>query len=144
MLFSNRSGHVPGQAEVKRERRQDPPIIRDEGAINLPAAAGDRSLVRLVVNGPTRETEQEIGLRIARGAIACGKVAAVADKPEAILEGLRAHVHLIGAEVEAHPQFMLVQDEIERVFEREDVRSTLERGEAAIAEGPIAAVCELC
>jgi len=42
-----------------------------------------------------------------------GKVTAVSDEPEAIREGLRAYVHLIGAEVEAHSQFMFAQDEIE-------------------------------
>jgi hypothetical protein len=77
----------------------DPPIIFGERTVDLPAAAGDGALVRLVVNGQAGDPEQEIGLRIARmveGA-AAGKVTGDADDPEAILESLGAHVHLIAA-----------------------------------------------
>src|ERR1700728_4251729 len=118
MLFCNWRGHVPGEAEVQRERGNNSPIIRNERADDLPTAAGNSTVVRLVMNCPAREAEQEIGLRITGGSAivirgtrctltwshgACGKVADDADKPEAIREGLRAYVHLIGAEVETHP-----------------------------------------
>ena len=99
------------------------------------------------MNGQAGDAEQEIGLRIAapiriRGDLlaVAGKVTAVADDPEAILESLSAHVHLIGAKVDPEPEVVLIVDVIERVAEREDVGSTLERRVAAIAEGPIAAL----
>src|ERR1700732_3580141 len=69
-----------------------------------------------------------------------GKVSGDTDDPEAILESLSAHIHLVSAKVDAELEVVLIVDVIEGVPEREDVGSTLERREAAIAEGPIAAL----
>ncbi len=97
MRFCGGRGHIPGDAEIEGERRRDPPIVFAKGTVDLPAAAGHRAIVCLIVNGPAGEAEQKIGLRIA------GKgEPGFADKPEAILEGLCAHIHLIGAKVDAH------------------------------------------
>ena len=68
-----------------------------------------------------------------------GEVSEGADEPEASSKGCRADVHLIVAEIDAGVNFMLAADQVEIVFERVDVRSTLEGRVAAIAEGPIAA-----
>ncbi len=66
MRFRDRSGQGIGQAEVERERRCDSPIIRDERAIDLPTAARDSTVIRLVVNSTAaRIAKQEIGLHIA-------------------------------------------------------------------------------
>ena len=93
------------------------------------------------MNREARDAEQKIGLGITAYVCAAesGEVAAVADDPEAVLESLGAHVHLVVAEVNPHPEVMLVTDEFERVAERVDVRSTLERRVAAIADCPVAA-----
>src|SRR5277367_2441321 len=90
------------------------------------------------MNGQARESEQKIGRRIAGDirAARSGKVAAVADNPAPILEGLGAYVHLIAAKVEAYVKVMLLQDDIERVSEGEDVRSALEGRVATIADRP--------
>ncbi len=68
-----------------------------------------------------------------------GEVSYGTDEPEARSEGCRADVHLIGAEIDAGVNFMLAENQVQIVFEREDVGSTLEGRVAAIAEGPIAA-----
>lgn len=93
------------------------------------------------MNGQASEAEQKISLGIATDvrAAEAGKVTAVADNPEAILEGLGTDVHLIAAKVDPHPDVVLMTDEFEGVSEREDVRSTLERRVAAITDGPISA-----
>ena len=101
MLFRDGRGHVTRQADIERCWGWPASYLR-ERAVDFPAPAGDRAIVRLVVNGYTRDAEQEIRLRIARhveGAIA-GKVAGDADNPEAILESFGAYVHLIGAIVD--------------------------------------------
>ena len=128
VLFGGGSCHVPGQAEVEGQRGCDAPIVFDEGAVDLPTAAGHRSVVGLVVNGEAGDAKQEIRLSIAgdAGAAEAGKVAKCADNPEAVLECFGAHIHLIGAEVEPGLDVMLAADDVERIPERKDVGSTLE------------------
>ncbi len=69
-----------------------------------------------------------------------GEVSEEADDPEAILEGLGADVHLIGAKIDAGVNFMLAANQVEIVLEGVDVGTTLKRGVAAIAERPITAL----
>src|ERR1035437_894328 len=138
--FGDRSGHIPGHAKIEGESWCYPPIILDEGTVDFPSPAGDGPVERLIMNGQASDAEQKIGLRIAADvrAAQAGKVTAVADDPEAILESLGANVHLIAAYVDPHLEVVLVTSKIERVFEREDICSALEWRIAAIADGPIA------
>ncbi len=100
VCFGDRSGHIPGQAKIEGERWCDPPIVFDERAADFQRRPVTGPLIGLVVNGEAGDAEQEIGLGVARQveALLAGKVAAVADDPEAILKGLSAHVHLIARE----------------------------------------------
>ena len=70
---------------------------------------------------------------------AAAEVSGDAEEPEAGSKGFCAHIHLIGTEIDAGVDFMLAADQVEIVFEGEDIRSTLKWRVAAIAERPIAA-----
>ncbi len=63
-----------------------------------------------------------------------GEVSGDTGQQEAGSKGFCAHIHLIGAEIDADVNIMLAADQVEIVFEGEDVRSTLKGGVAAIAE----------
>ena len=67
MDFGDGSGHIPGKAEVEGERRENAPIILDEGAVDLPAATGDGAAVGLVVDGSSDNSHQQVRLGIAGG-----------------------------------------------------------------------------
>ena len=67
--FSDRSRHIPGQAKIESERWYDPPIVLHERTPDCPAAAGDGTIERLVMNGQASEAEQKIGLGIATNVI---------------------------------------------------------------------------
>jgi len=118
----------------------DPPIVLDKRTIDLPAATTDSTIECLVVDGESRDAEQEICFWVAPDvrAIEAGEIAPVAYDPEAILKCFGADVHLVVAEVNAHSQVMLVADQFNRIFERKDIRSPLKRRVSAIAERPIA------
>jgi len=134
MDLGDRSGHVPRQAEVEGERWCDAPVILDEGPVNLPAPSGDCTAVCLVVDCPSRQTQQQIGLGIA------AEESFVADQPESVLKSLRAHIHLVIAKIDAGANLVVAANQVHDVLEGVDVRSALERGVAAITERPIAAI----
>src|SRR5580658_378667 len=121
------SGHIPRKAEVEGERRQNAPVILDEGAVDLPAAAGNGAVVCLVMDSKPGHSHQQVRLAISRGDAGTREVSKEADDPEAILEGLRSHVHLVIAEIDAGVDFMLAADQVEIVLERKDIGSTLKR-----------------
>ena len=73
VFFANWSCQIPSQANVEDDRGRDAPIIFDKGTVDFPAAPGDRALIRLVMNGETRDPEQEIGLRITRDVRTAGR-----------------------------------------------------------------------
>ncbi len=54
--------HVIRKADVEHDAGGDPPVILHVRTVDFPAAPADRTLIRLVVNGQTRDPEQEIGL----------------------------------------------------------------------------------
>src|ERR1700677_678302 len=164
MLFGNGPGHIPRKAKVESESRRNAPIVLDEGTVNLPAAASDGAVVGLVVFAQSGHPHQQVrfgiagndyavcsvgGAGIARGSgTVCGagstfvaaEVSEEGDDPEAILECFCADIHLIGAEIDAGVNLVLAADQIEIVLEREDIRSALKWGVAAIAERPITAL----
>ena len=92
----------------------DPPIILEKRPEDATSAAGDGAIERLVMNGQACDANQKIGLGIAgnAGAAQAGKIAAVADDPEAVLKGLNADVHLITAKVDSHREVVLMTDKL--------------------------------
>ena len=92
------------------------------------------AVVGLVVFAQSGHPHQQVGLGIA------AEESFDTDNPEAVLKCFRADVHLIGAKIDAGVNFVLAADQVEIVLEGEDIRSTLKRGVAAIAERPIAAL----
>src|SRR4029077_5861659 len=105
---------------------------------------------RLRVHGETEQANNKMRRRIpgnagdgggsssgGRQKIA-GKIANSTGNPETVLEGFGAAVHLICADIKSDLEVVLAADQVERVFKREDVCTTLERREAAIANGPVA------
>src|SRR5882724_8998353 len=129
--FRDGIGYIPCQAEIEGQVLGDSPIILNEGPVDFPAAAGNRAVERLIVQRDARQTHQKICFQIPR--------VRTKGNPEAVLEGLGAHIHLVSADADTELEIMLSADHVERIIYREDVGSALERRKAAIAKGPEAA-----
>src|SRR5882724_7954806 len=126
--FRDGIGYIPCQAEIEGQVLGDSPIILNEGPVDFPAAAGNRAVERLIVQRDARQTHQKICFQIPR--------VRTKGNPEAVLEGLGAHIHLVSADADTELEIMLSADHVERIIYREDVGSALERRKAAIAKRP--------
>ena len=96
MLFGDWRGHIPRQAEVKGQRRENAPVIFDEGPSHLPATSAHGAVVCLVMSRSTRSIP--ISKSASESPEANSRAAEVseqADDPEAILKCFCADVHLI-------------------------------------------------
>src|SRR4029077_8086793 len=138
--FRDGTGEIPRQTKIERQIFSNSPIILNEWAEDFPAAAGDRTIECLIVLRDTHQAEQEIRLSVTGNVHSrARKAAEITDggrDPESVLEGLRAHIHLVRAYRSSHLDVMFAPNQVEGIAEREDVGSALERREAAIAEGP--------
>ena len=58
----------------------------------------------------------------------------ISEDPEAILESVGLHVHLVGANFAADPDIVFAANHVERVRDGEDVRAALKGRESAITQ----------
>src|SRR4029077_9911527 len=142
---------IPRQTKIQRQIFGNSPIILHKWAEDFPSAARDRTIECLFVLRDTHQAEYEIRLGVTGNAKVWGwgtareravdaaKSAEITDggwDPESVLEGFRAHIHLVRAYRSSHLDVVLAANDVEGIAEREDVGSALERREPAVAEGP--------
>src|SRR4029077_3617559 len=130
LSFCNRGYDCPRDPNVQGQVRGQSPFIVDVGSEQLPTPTSGGAEVGLIVEGAVNLTEKEIGRGVA------GQWGAVIDE-EPVLEGIGFHVHLIGAHLPADTDVVVPANHVERVRNREHVRSTLEGCEPTITKSPV-------